>query len=366
MERFTAIWALKEVVTEGTEYSWVDYTSNTKKNTSFSVINTGNDETELYLGFERRWTGFLADISTAGNYTNLNYSYYNGNGWVQLELIDNFVLSESKYMRFNMPRDWAKEKFSTTFPYTVASTPDSIERFWVKITVDTVTTSAIISKIRCLAYATYTNSDRIAEYLQFKRFDSTTTPTDLTVEDIIKRQEDRIDYKTKKSWRFNAVTEEQQLKDIDYNKFGVFLRNRNLIKIYSVKLWTGADWKDLTEGKTNDWFTNKELGAIYFSRLWTLPALYGYSSRFYSFGYGEFKNSMRVDYIYGKDKEYDSEFRIVEDIATKLVSADLLKHHDYSAMVVSGTNIVQMTDKVRINGEEAESRLEELSGVYMV
>ena len=197
-----------------------------------------------------------------------------------------------------------------------------------------------------------------------KDFDYNTSPTDLTVEDMIRRAEDLIDYRTRKSWRFNAITEEASPILIDYNRYGMFLRYRNFIKVYSVSLWNGGSWQALTEGRNNDFFLNKDLGMIYITRLYLLPAAYGMTGRFTSYGFGEFKNSIKVDYTYGRDPEVFSEFYVVENIATKMAACDVLRHHDYSGLLLSsGVDKIPIESKVRLMEEEIESKIDSLTGI---
>ncbi len=352
------------VVLPATPAIYTDLTDKVRTNSSIDFISATIKY--FYIGFSRRYTGLYVDLSTNGSYTGIVYEYNEGTTWKKLELIDSYTWNASKYLRWNLPNDWLKQEFTDTSPNTTTTDLDNIERYYIRISA-TTTTMAVISKIRVIPYATYTNPTKISQFLQLKKdFDHNTTPSDLVVEDIIRRAEDRIDYRTRKSWRFNAITEDYDPVLVDYNRYGIYPRHRNFMKVYAVKIWTGSDWNTLTEGRDQDYFVNYDLGMIYFTRLFLLPAAYGMTGRYFHFGFGEYKNSVQLDYVYGRDPEKDKEFFIVEDIATKTAAKDILKTHDYSVLIVSGSDKIPLESKVRLLEEEIEIRIEEITGVAFV
>lgn len=359
MLRFDNVWQYNAATT-ATPY--IDYTNYSYTNTDFTFLSSSANY--MYLGLSNRFTGIYADLTTNGSYAGMSYQYYDGDVWQPLALIDNYSFSESKYVRWVLPKsNWVKYNFDQD-SVQPSGYPDTTERYWVRISATGVTTPAVIHELRAIPYVSYSTPTKVSQLLQLKRdFDYTTSPSDLTVEDMIKRAEDRIDYRTRKSWRFNVVTEETSPTLIDYNRYGMFLRHRNFKKIYSVQLWNGGSWQTLTEGRNNDYFMNYDLGMIYITRLYLLPAAYGMTGRFTSYGFGEFKNSIKVDYAYGRDPEVYTEFYIVEDIATKMAACDVLRSHDYSGLIVSGTDKVPLESKIRLMEEQIEQRLDELTGV---
>lgn len=360
MLRSDAIWLF-----DSSANLFVDLTDYIRTNTDFSFLADSNDI--FYIGLDRRFIGLYVNVTTAGDYTNLNYFYSQEGIWKKLSLIDAYAFASSKYQRWLVPNDWIKCNFTTTFPIANLTPPDDNDRYWVKITVTAVTTTAVIDLIKCIPFVEYATPDDVSDALQLKRvFDNSTKPTDIAVEDFIKRAEDRIDYRTRKSWRFNAVTEEIGPQLMDYNRYGVYPRHRNLYKVYSVSIWNGNSWDALTEGRANDYFTNYDLGMIYFTRLFLLPAAYGMTGRYFHWGFGEYKNSVKIDYVYGRDPEVDSEFYIVKDIASKMAAVDILRHHDYSQLVSSGVDKIPLESKVRLLEEQIEIRLDELTGVALI
>ena len=360
MLRFDNVWQYNAATT-ATPY--LDYTNNSYTNTDFTFLSSSANY--MYLGLSNRFTGINAELTTNGVYSGMTYQYYDGDVWQPLALIDSYSFSESKYVRWVLPKsNWVKYNFDqdTVQP---SGYPDTTERYWVRISASGVTTPAVINKLRAIPYVSYSSPTKVYQLLQLKKdFDYNTSPSDLTVEDMIRRAEDLIDYRTRKSWRFNAITEEASPILIDYNRYGMFLRYRNFIKVYSVSLWNGGSWQALTEGRNNDFFLNKDLGMIYITRLYLLPAAYGMTGRFTSYGFGEFKNSIKVDYTYGRDSEVFSEFYIVEDIATKMAACDVLRHHDYSGLILSsGVDKIPIESKVRLMQEEIETKIDSLTAI---
>jgi hypothetical protein len=345
--------------------AYVDLTNNVYTNTNFNFIPEAEDI--IYIGSDRRFIGIFIDLAAGGGYTGLKYEYVRRQGeLVYLPMIDSYNFDVSKYCRWNLPENWACLQFTNGFPYPV-DPPDTVERFWIKLSATAVTGTAIISKIRLMPYASYTTPAKVAEFLQLKKnyFDETSTPTDLQVEDFIRRQEDYINYRTRKSWKLQPIVEETELTSVDYNRYGAYFRNRNLYRVYNLWMWNGSGWMQLNPGRSNDYFVNYDLGIIYMTRLFSLPAVYGMVGRYMMWGMGEYKNSLKVDYISGRNPETDPEFYMVQDIATKLVARDLLQHHDYSILLVAGSDKVPMEAKIRGLTEDTENRIDSLIGVVL-
>jgi len=345
---------------------YVDLTSYIDSNIDFDFLSDEQDI--LYIGHNSRFTGIYADLSVGGSYGSVSYHYLSdGSEWRNVQLKDSYNFSESKYVRWVLPpTNWVRTQFTSEFPHDATPISD-YEYYWIKISASSITSAAKISKLRVFPYASYTTPEKVSNFLQIKRnFDYSTTPTDLAVEDLIRRSEDYIMYRTRKSWRAEAVTEETEPILVDHNRYGFYLRHRNFTKVYSVDLWDGGSWKRLQEGRNGDYFINYDLGMIYITRLFLLPATYGMSGRYTLWGHGEFKNSIKVDYLYGRNPETDSEFFIAEDIATKLTARDILQHSDFSDLIVSGSDKVPYSEKIRLLTEDIELKLESLSGTILV
>jgi hypothetical protein len=359
MKRHTAVWKFNSNTN-----AYTDLTSNVNTNTAFNFISDAADT--IYFGLEARMLGLIATLTTNGSYTSLVFKYKAGSGWKSLQLIDSYAFDKSKYLRWVLPDDAIKFNFTELDPYS-ATPPDNVERYWISVSCSAVTTAAVISKLRAIPYVMYSTPAKVAEFMQLKKsFDNDTFPTDLTVEDYIRRAEDRIDYLTKKSWRFNIVsTENSEPQLTDYNRYGVFLRHRNFLEVYSVSIWNGGAWDKLTEGRNNDYFVNYNLGMIYFTRLFLLPAAYGMTGRYFHWGFGEYKHSCQVEYSYGRDWEVDTEKGAVELIATMMAAKSVYLSHDYSSYIVSGSDKVPLESKIRTLDVDIERGIEELTGIQI-
>ena len=343
--------------------TYTDLTDGVRDNSLIPFISATTDI--FFVGFESRFTGLYSDLGTNGSYTSLAYTYPNASFvWVKVSLIDSYNFDCSKFIRWELPdKDWAKISFTATTPYA-ATPPDSIERYWIKISCSAVTTQAMLSKLRVFPFVSYTSAVKVSQFLQLKiDFSASSKPTDVIVEDLIRRAEDRIDYRTRKSWRFNVVVEDTDPTFVDFNRFGMFLRHKNFAKVYSIQMWNGSVFTTLTEGRNGDYQIDYDRGMIYLTRMFLLPAVYGMAGRYSQYNFGEYKNAVKVAYAYGRDGERDPEFYIVEDLATKMAAADLLRHHDYSALVVSGSDKVSLSEKIQQLSQEIELRLDELTSV---
>ena len=353
MLRFQDIWSFQAPAT------YTDLTDNTLTNTDFNFISGATDV--FYFGLDSRFTGIYCDLTTNGSYTGLSYEYYDGDAWRKLALIDNYSFNISKYVRWVMPSSWVKDTFIED-PASLLPSTDVVERYWVRIKCTAVATIAVINKIRAIPYVEYSSPSKVFQLLQFKKdFTYNSTPLENAVEDFIRRAEDRIDYLTYKSWKFNVRINEL----IGYNRYGIFPRRRDILKMYSVSLWNGNIFDQLVEGRNNDYFVDYERGMIYFTRMFLLPAAYGMVGRYFLFGMGEFAYAVQLDYAYGRDSETSPEFHIVENIATKMAAVDVLRHHDYSSMIVSGTDKVSLDSKIQLLEADIDRQITELQGIQV-
>ena len=67
--------------------------------------------------------------------------------------------------------------------------------------------------------------------------------------------------------------------------------------------------------------------------------------------------------MWGRDEDDDVAAGMVEDVATKLVSSDIISNYDYTTMVPQGTDRFSLEQKVNYWRESAEERLEELRAI---
>jgi hypothetical protein len=368
MQPFTAVWKY-------TDGDIIDYTSQADSLNSdgFNFLESTDDI--LILGMDRPFEGFISDVISGVAYPNLIYSYWNGTTWKQFHNIIDYTFGVSKFAKWRYYEDMAlKSAVEEVWPVTGASVtvPDTTARYWIKIAASSVPTSAtVIDRLRCIPSFTYTTPSKIWGFLQLPQgdFSTTTKPTYNQVVSLIRRKEGIIDYRTRKSWKWNYVQGDMDIELIDYDRFGMALRHPNLLKVYNFQMWNGGAWNSLSEGRNGDYFVDYSNGIIYITRLFLLPAAYGIQGAYYRWGFGEFKKSVRVDYAWGIDPDaypfYFDSFPVIEEIATKMTCIDLFTTHDYSGLVSSGLNIMPIAEKVRDWNQEIEARLDELQGLIM-
>ena len=146
MLRPSCIW-----VWDNSANDYIDLTDNINTNTAFTFLADAADE--VYIGCDRRFVGVYADLSTSGSYTSLTYKYLTGEEtWSSLSLIDSYNFDSSKYCRWNLPDNRAKQQFTSTYPKAKAP-PSNVEYFWIKISASAVTAAAVISKMRIMPYS---------------------------------------------------------------------------------------------------------------------------------------------------------------------------------------------------------------------
>jgi len=338
--------------------------------TAFEII--GQIEDDLYLGYDYPFKGFVCDVGTAGSYTGLTFKYWDGNSWVQVVPLVSYAFTQDKYLIFPVPLKWVKRTLNDSNEHAVTTLPDSSSRYWLKIEATGVTTTATTNQILCIPQVLYTNPDKVARLLQIKtNFTDETKPTLKGVIELIARAEDRIDFRARKSWRFNFS---ERTKDsggttvnelYDYNRYGIKLKHPDIKKVYSVSLWNGSTWDVLTEGRNNDYFVDNLPGSIFFTRLFLLPAVYGMTGRYFHWGFGEYKKSVQVEYTWGKDARTDYQFQIAEDVATKIAAIEITRNSDYSILTSSGVDKVSIESKVATWREDVENSLEEIVGLFV-
>ena len=343
---------------DGTSYT--NLTSSTYADAPFTFISSSGDC--FYIGSPNRFTGVITTLTTNGSYTSVAPEYYNGLIWKNLNVIESYGWDNSRYQRWVLPDDWEDFGFTASLPYsTTATLPDNVERYWVRYSASAVTTPAVISKFRIIPYALYATADDVANLLQTDLFTDRTAPTKQSVEDMIRRMEDQIDWRTKNSWKFHVEKEELS----DYKRHGMALRYRNAYDVYTAEMWNGNQWQTLIEGRDQDYFYERGRGMLFFTRLFILPALYSPVGRYSSWwGYGEYKFNIKIHYSYGQEWDTSPTSYLVRDITTKLVAIDLLTKTDFTIMTVSGADNVDLKEKITFWRDDIEQRLDELSSFY--
>ena len=135
---FTAVWKW-----DSSANAYVDYTNEARSSggTTFTMFDDAADS--WYLGSESRFDLAFFDLAITGTLGALTYKYYNGSftTFVPANAYD-FTFSSAEGF-YNLV-GWALHAFSATSPH-VGTPPDTRARYWVEITVASVTTAPTVN-----------------------------------------------------------------------------------------------------------------------------------------------------------------------------------------------------------------------------
>lgn len=359
MENFSAAW-----LWDNSASAYVNNTNSYASSTASDLW--GQTADYLYLGLEREMRGGVFTLTTNGSYGAFTYAYWNGSAWTTIIPLVNYTFNTSKYFLINPPADWQPRTFNATDPHT-ASVPDSISRYWLRISTASVTTTSVATRCYSIPEISYATPTLVYQLLQFKQdFTNTGTPSRRAVIELIKRAESKIDYRTRKSWRWNVenTSYSTQIQLFDYNRWGISLRKWPVLDLYSVAVWNGGSFETLVSGRDQDYFIDNASGLLYLSRMFLLPATYGLQGRYFLFGAGEYKRAIQVEYSYGRNPNLDYEqFGRAQDAATKLAAVDVLTTADYSNLVSSGVDKLSFESKIIQYKADIEENLDQLTGI---
>ncbi|MAH45631.1 hypothetical protein CMI37_07365 [Candidatus Pacearchaeota archaeon] len=335
-----------------------------------AVSLIGQTADKIYVGLDRKFHAAYFELSTVGSYNDLpDYEYWNGSAWKNLPVIKTYAFDESGVVHWRMPGDWATTLLvgieNTNTNLKTGSTGDTTSgtaRYWVRVSVSAVTTTATLARSYPFPAYAYTTPTLISQFLQLRQdFSTTTSPSKIEVENLIERAESRIDRYSTNSWKPNYRHEELY----EFSRYGVILKRQPVLKFLELAVWDGAEYNILSEGRTSDYFVDPQTGIVPLTRLLSIPFTYTRSA-IYTWGFGEFKRAIRCNYIWGTDTDdgmYNVSFGQVEDIATKFVAADVISNYDYTTMIPQGTDRYSLEQKVTQWRESADERLEELRKV---
>ena len=343
--------------------------------TAFAALATTNDF--LYLGDDEKFDMAVFDIASTGGFGELTWEFSTGTSTWQIFIpasgrLNYDMDAEDVGLPYDFTRDgvelFPSNQLSTWAKGTVSGTGISATtRYWVRVSSPVSTTSSVsINRIQKRPFATYCSTGDVFRFLQLGNivgnnavdFSDTTTPTKDTVEGYIQAAESRIDYLTRKSWRPQYVGEEYH----DFNLNGFKLDRPDPYKLLKLQIWDGGGWETKTPGRMNDFFLLKEVGMVHFSRYFLLPARFmSYNAPIWRFGGGEFMMPVRISYLAGRDIHADArEAGIVFDAARKLAAIEVLRSADFGTLIVSGTDRIQLMQKVESWSMEVELMLDTL------
>ena len=304
--------------------------------TAFTVLDNTNGF--LYLGDTEKFDMAVFDLATGGNVGVLKWEFSTGTSTWALGTVNGTGISATI-------------------------------RYWVRVSTASIETAPTVSRIQKRPFASYCSTGDVFRFLQLGNivgtpgspatdFSTTTTPTKDSVEQYIQAAESRIDYMTRKSWRTQYVGEEYH----DFNLNGFKLDRPDPYKILRLQIWDGAGWETKDPGRMNDFFLLKEVGMVHFSRYFLLPARFmSYNAPIWRFGGGEFMMPVKLSYLAGRDIHADArEAGVVFDAARKLAAIEVLRSADFGTLIVSGTDRVQLMQRIESWSMETELMLDTL------
>jgi hypothetical protein len=349
----------------GTSFTDLEFAASDIPGASVDLIGQTTDK--LYLGLDRKFYAVFFESDTIGDYgTLLDWEYWNGSAWKNLSISRNYVLNAaSGVIQYRVPNDWATGTLATAeSAATGLKSEDGSSgtgKYWIRVSASTVTTVATMKRSFPFPTYGYTTPTRISQFLQLRQdFSSTTSPSIAEVERLIERVESRIDRYSTNSWKPNF----RQDEFYEFSRYAIVLKRSPVIKMIEMAIWDGASYNVMLEGRAQDYFVDDKTGIVPLTRLLSIPFTYTRSA-IYTWGFGEFKRAVRMNYVWGRDFDEDVASGQVEDITTKLVSADLISNYDYTTMVPQGTDRFSLDQKVAGWRETADERLEELRSVRL-
>ena len=347
-------------------YTDVTLEAQSPAGTSFTILNTA--AYYLYLGHDERFDMAVFDVDVPAAIGALTWEYYNGSAWTAFIPASGRLIHDPDVPDYQVPYGFTKDG-AEIFPANLLSSwatvaINSVTKYWIRVTACSVETATTIKRIQMRPISAYCTTKDVFNLLQLTNitdttdFTSTTIPSKLSVEQYIQSAQSKIEFSTRKSWRPNYVTEEYH----DFNLNGFRLKRNDAYKMIALDIWNGGGWDTKTEGRTNDFFLAPDVGIVYFSRYFLLPARFqSYNAPVWRFGGGEFTNPIRVTYLAGRDINVNPyEAGIVFDTAKKIAAIEVIRSSDFGQLTVSGTDRVQMLQKVEGWERDVENRLDQL------
>jgi len=356
MIRWDRIWRYNAATTD-----YTDFSDNQRLDSPFTLMQAAGDY--VYFGLARRAIGFMHQLDPAAGYTGITVEYYSDSGgWQKCSLLSSTLFDQDGYCLWLIKNDMTLKEFTATSPHAATPPESGVAFFWYRIKAATVTSAATVTKIRAIPYVTYATADDVANLMQIKQgFDYKNAPTVFTVEDRIRQKESRIDYKSHKSWKFNASVDEEY----PFNINGIKLQGWPVIQAYSLAIWTGGSWEYKANGRSSDYFTIDQYGILKFSRFFALPARFAYiPPGLGRWDFGEFAFPVHVSYAWGRDPEKDRQFGMVNDVAAKMAACDIYNSFDKTVYTRSGIDHVAYDRKIENWVTTSEDQLEELRSAF--
>ena len=363
---FTSVLNWDGVGTASSDYVDVTLEAQSPRGTAFTVLNSAAHY--LYLGHDEKFDMAVFDMVTTAGLGALTWQFYNGSDWTPFIPASGRLTHDPDWDDSGEAYGFAEDGVEI-FPQNILSTwakvaINSATKYWVRVTAASVTDAPTIRRIQMRPVNAYCTTQDVFDLLQLTNITNTTdfttgtVPSKKTVEQYIEAAQSKIDFRTRKSWRPNYIAEEFH----DFNLNGFKLRRNDAYKVLSVHIWSGSGFEKKTEGRTGDFFLTPDVGIVNFSRYFLLPARFqSYNAPVWRFGAGEFTNPIRVAYLYGRDINTNpQEAGMVYDMAKKLAAIDVVRSSDFGQLVVSGTDRIQLMQKIEGWNMEVEDKLDSL------
>lgn len=341
----TAVWLF-----DNSASAYVNNTVEAQSEGGAAFAALGETTDFLYFGFSRRIDALMYALNTSGSYGVLTWDYgVSKTSWIRfVPLHDGELETTPEYMLWDSRSStiddaWVSFAFDGADPHPVVQ-PDSVARFWIRVSAASVTTVATINHVLCRPYVTYATALDVQRQLQFANaFTTTSTPALATVEDFIRGAEDRMIYQMGLSWRVEFTEGEL----IRFNQFGMKTRHDDIIDMYELAVYNGSEFEAKDEGRDQDFHVDPLTGMIYVATIFldaTPPSMRrSYTARR---DFGAFARPVRVHYSWGKDIRRHRMGVQVGRIATKQACIDLITDTDFSPLLPLGLNAVDLQTKI--------------------
>ena len=363
---FTKILNWDGVGTASSDYTDVTLEAQSPGGTSFTILNSAAHY--LYLGHDDKFDMAVFDVDVPASIGALTWEFFNGSTWIAFVPASSRLVHDPDVPDFGIPYGFMKDGVEL-FPENILFTWDTTTingslKYWVRVTAASVDTAPTIKRIQMRPINAYCSTRDVFDLLQLRNitdttdFTTSTVPTKANVEQYIEAAQSKIEFSTRKSWRPHYIAEEYH----DFNLNGFRLKRNDAYKIISLDIWSGGDWEGKSEGRQQDYFLAPDVGIVYFSRYFLLPARFqSYNAPVWRFGGGEFTNPIRVQYLAGRDIHTNPyEAGIVYDTAKKIAAIEIIRSSDFGQFTVSGPDRVNMLQKIDGWETEINDRLDQL------
>ena len=366
MPLYTGLEFTKIFAYDGTTYNDVTLEAQSPGGTSFTIFH--NATSYLYLGHDEKFDMAVFDVDLAASIGALTWEFFNGSAWIAFVPASGRLAHDPDAPDFGVPYGFTKDG-AEMFPENLLSTWDTTTisgslKYWVRVKAASVSSAGTLKRIQMRPVNAYCSTRDVFDLLQLTNitdttdFTASTIPTKANVEQYIEAAQSKIEFASRKSWRPHYVVGEYH----DFNLNGFRLRRNDAYKILSLEIWDGGSWELKNQGRQQDYFLATDVGIIYFSRFFLLPARFqSYNAPIWRFGGGEFMNPIRVSYLAGRDIHTNPfEAGVVYDMAKKIAAIEIIRSSDFGQFTVSGPDRVNMLQKIDGWEREINDRLDSL------